>query len=91
MLTETLNRLFTRRSLGHQPHIRLVIDHRRDAFPHQCVVVDAENSNALGFTHFRYSSLGCPVAPPLEKNLELRLANHPGETPSNASLPGIPS
>jgi hypothetical protein len=44
MLPVTPDSLMAGCSLGNQQHIRFVPDHRRNALPHQRVIVDTENS-----------------------------------------------
>ena len=60
MLTETLYGLTSIGCLSHQQHVRFIPDDGRDSFPHERMVVDAEDSNWRGVAHLRSRVLSPP-------------------------------
>ena len=61
MLTETLYSLAPVGRLGDQEHVRFIPDDGCDSFPHERMVVDAEDSNWRGVAHLRSPFLSSPA------------------------------
>ncbi len=61
MLTETLYGLASVGRLGHQEHVGLIPDDGCDSFPHERMVVDAEDTNWCGVAHLSPRFLSPPA------------------------------
>src|SRR5271155_80852 len=62
MLTESLYGLASIGRFGHQQHVRLVLDDGCNSFPHEGMVVDAEDSNWCGVAHLSPRFLSPPAS-----------------------------